>query len=149
MSASACRKNQFCPRMRALKSLFCLGLKVTASTWLRQKTLLSAQVCGLTAHRQTVRAAADAPSGNPRMGVFRRYEGCPFGQPSTIYLTEIMIPCIPCRLSKAPLPAQGQRLSPLLRKCSCTQAPLRSLRARRQVFCGSRRAKPQPCCRQP
>ena len=41
---SACRKSPFSPRMRA-KSLFCLGLKVTAPTLPRQRTLLSSQVC--------------------------------------------------------------------------------------------------------
>ncbi len=41
---SACRKSPFCLRMRA-KSLFCLGLKVTAPTLPRQRTLLSSQVC--------------------------------------------------------------------------------------------------------
>ncbi len=49
LPAAACRKTSFCLRSRHLKSVFCLSLKVTASTWPRQKTLLSQQVCELSA----------------------------------------------------------------------------------------------------
>ena len=44
--ASACRKNRICPRSGLFKSVFCLSSRVTASTLPRQKTLISAQVCG-------------------------------------------------------------------------------------------------------
>ena len=69
-AAPACGKSQFCPRMRALKSLFCLGLKVTASTWPRQKTLLSAQVCKRRCAYATVRAARMPRRETPVWGFF-------------------------------------------------------------------------------